>query len=320
MHNAMAAIQQVVQAKHTQGAVFTIDDLTHPTVSAPVLAGIADQATDHGLAYRYALKELNPFAIIADTPQANEALYQAHNEQGQLIRVNPIDGTGSLTAQYLTDRALFLKEKIALNQLDLEQSSGNIHFQDVTPHGSDITTVVDLREDREFLFGSDHADTLTGGNQADHLYGGGSVDVLIGHAGRDYLEGNEGSDRLEGGAGADMMAGGSGNDTYLVDDLGDQVIEVGDNGRDRVESSVTFSLVGTTVEELILTPSTGSEQINGVGNHLDNQITGNNGINRLEGHGGTDHLIGNDGNDVLIGGTGDADLLEGGIGFDTYIP
>ena len=319
MYNAMAAIQQVVQAKQTQGTVFTIDDLTHPTVSTPVLAGIADTDTDQGLAYRYALKELNPFAIIADTPQANDALYQAHNEQGQLIRVNPIDGTGSLTAQYLTDRALFLKEKIALNQLDLEKSSGNIHFKDVTPDGSDITTVVDLREDREFLFGSDHPDILTGGNQADHLYGGGSVDVLIGNAGRDYLEGNGGGDRLEGGAGADMMAGGSGNDTYLVDDLGDQVIEVGDNGRDRVESSVTFSLVGTTVEELILTPSTGSEQINGVGNHLDNQIAGNNGINRLEGHGGTDHLIGNDGNDVLIGGTGDADLLEGGIGFDTYI-
>lgn len=316
MYTAMAAITQAVQAKQAQGVVFTIDDLTDPTVSPPVIAGIADTDTDQGLAYRYALKELNPFAIMANTPQANDALYQAHNDQGQLIRVNPTDGTGALTVQYLTDRALFLKEKIALNQLDLEKSSDNVHFKDITPHGLEITTVVDLREDREFLFGSDHPDILTGGNQADHLYGGGSVDVLIGNAGRDYLEGNGGSDRLEGGAGADTMVGGAGNDTYLVDDLGDQVIEVGDNGSDTVESSVTFSLVGTTVEDLTLT---GSADINGSGNDIDNLITGNSGMNRLEGKEGADHLIGNGGNDVLIGGTGDQDLLEGGIGFDTYI-
>jgi trimeric autotransporter adhesin len=315
MYTAMAAITQAVEAKQAQGVVFTIDDLTDPTVSAPVIAGIADTDTDQGLAYRYALKELNPFAIMANTLQANDALYQAHNDQGQLIRVNLTDGTGAFTVQYLTDRALFLKEKIALNQLDLEKSSGNVHFKDVTPHGLEITTVIDLREDREFLFGSDNPDTLTGGSQANHLYGGGSVDVLIGNAGRDYLEGNGGSDRLEGGAGADMMVGGSGNDTYLVDDLGDQVIEVGDNGSDIVQSSVTFTL-GANIEDLTLT---GSNDLNGTGNDLDNQITGNSGMNRLEGKDGTDHLIGNDGNDVLIGGDGDLDLLEGGIGFDTYI-
>jgi Ca2+-binding RTX toxin-like protein len=138
----------------------------------------------------------------------------------------------------------------------------------------------------------------------------------MGNGGRDYLEGNGGSDRLEGGAGADTMLGGAGNDTYLVDDAGDQVIEVGDNGNDTVESSVTFSLVDTTVETLTLT---GTNDLNGTGNDLNNTITGNDGVNRLKGEDGTDHLIGGLGNDILSGGTGDNDLLEGGAGFDSYI-
>ena len=92
---------------------------------------------------------------------------------------------------------------------------------------------------------------------------------------------------------------------------------LGDNGTtDMIESSVTFSLVGTTVEHLMLT---GTVNLNGTGNELDNLITGNNGINRLDGKGGTNHLIGGDKNDILIGGTGNNDLLEGGAGFDTYI-
>ena len=39
--------------------------------------------------------------------------------------------------------------------------------------------------------------------------------------------GNTGSNTLDGGAGADTMAGGAGNDTYVVDDIGDSVVEVG---------------------------------------------------------------------------------------------
>jgi Ca2+-binding RTX toxin-like protein len=313
---AIGEVRDAVIARQAQGIVFTIDDLTNPTVSSPAIAGIADTDTDQGLAYRYAQKELNPFAVLANTPQANDALYQAHNTEGQLDRFNVADGTGTLTTQYLTDRALFLKEKIALNQLDQDTTTRSIHFFDVAGNYEIKTNSSIFTTDRQFLFGSDDLDTLTGESKDDHLYGGGSVDVLIGKGGRDYLEGNGGSDRLEGGTGADTMVGGAGNDTYLVDDPGDQVIEVGDNGNDTVESSVTFSLVGTTVETLTLT---GTNGLDGTGNELDNLITGNSGINRLDGQGGTDHLIGGDKNDVLIGGTGENDLLEGGAGFDTYI-
>ncbi|MDP3092116.1 MAG: hypothetical protein Q8N04_15690 [Nitrospira sp.] len=313
----MAAVKAAVIAQQSQNVTFNIQNLTDPSVTLAVLSGTADTDTDQGLAYRYALKELNPFAIVANTPQANEALYASHNDQGQLDRFNLADGTGSLTSQYLTDRALFLAEKIALNQLDQDTTTRSIHFQDVASTYEIKTPLTLALAQREFLFGSDTLDTLTGGSKDDRLYGGGSVDVLIGNAGRDYLEGNGGSDRLEGGAGADNMIEGAGNDTYLVDDLGDQVLEVGDHGTtDTVESSVTFSLAGTTVEHLTLT---GTANLNGTGNELDNEITGNSGINRLDGQGGTDHLLGGLGNDVLIGGMGDGDLLEGGAGFDTYL-
>jgi Ca2+-binding RTX toxin-like protein len=313
LYDRLFAVRNLQEVNGT----YQLVDLTNPGFSASVIVGNADLETTDAVAYRYALKELDAFTVLGATATQTEALYAPHRTGGALDLFNDTTGTGTLTTQYLTDRALFLKEKIALNQLDQATSAGNIHFKDFTPNGLEITTTPSLRADRQFLFGSDDLDTLTGGSKDDHLYGGGSVDVLIGNDGRDYLEGNGGSDRLEGGAGADTMVGGSGNDTYLVDDAGDQVIEVGDNGtNDTVESSVTFSLVGTTVETLTLT---GTSDLNGTGNELNNTITGNNGINRLDGKGGTDHLIGGIGNDILIGGTGDNDLLEGGAGLDTYI-
>ncbi len=316
-----AAIQEVkdrIAALRSQqsGLVFTIDDLTDPNLSSPTIAGIADTDTNQGLAYRYALKELNPFAIIANTSQANDALYVPHNDQGQLNQFNFAAGTGTLTSQYLDDRALFLKAKIALNQLDQEKSTGNIHFKDFAPNGLEITTTTDLRVDQEFLFGSDADEgigMLVGNIKADHLYGGGGNDLLEGGDGRDNPQGDAGIDRLDGGEGADQMMGGADSDLYIVDDLGDQVIERLNNGTDRVESSVSLTL-GANVEHLTLT---GSDDLNGTGNELNNDITGNGGVNRLNGEGGTDHLIGNGGNDILAGGAGD-DLLEGGEGFDTY--
>ncbi len=320
--NAMyAAIQEVkdrIAALQNQqpGLVFTIDDLTDPNLNGPTVAGIADTDTDQGLAYRYALKELNPFAIIANTLQANDALYVSHNDEGQLDRFNLAAGTGTLTSQYLDDRALFLKAKIALNQFDQEKSTDNIHFKDFAPNGLEITTTTDLRVDQEFLFGSDGDEgigMLVGNRKADHLYGGGGNDLLEGGAGRDYLQGDVGIDRLDGGEGADQMVGGADSDFYIVDDLDDEVVEGLNNGTDRVESSVSFTL-GANVEHLTLT---GSDDLNGTGNELNNAITGNGGVNRLDGNGGTDHLIGNSGNDILTGGASD-DLLEGGEGFDTY--
>ena len=129
------------------------------------------------------------------------------------------------------------------------------------------------------------------------------------------LIGNNAANVLDGGFGKDAMAGGEGNDTYILDDLSDTVAEAVNEGVDTVLSPFTYTL-GSNVERLTLT---GTSDLNGSGNELDNLLTGNSSINRLDGKGGTDHLIGGLGNDILAGGAGANDLLEGGAGFDTYI-
>jgi Ca2+-binding RTX toxin-like protein len=119
---------------------------------------------------------------------------------------------------------------------------------------------------------------------------------------------------LDGAAGADIMAGGAGNDTYIVDNTGDQAIEAYDGGVDLVKSSVSFTLKAE-VENLALT---GSSAINGTGNSLDNTITGNAGANLLNGAEGSDTMIGGAGNDIyVVDQWGDTAVETSGGGTDT---
>jgi VCBS repeat-containing protein len=166
-------------------------------------------------------------------------------------------------------------------------------------------------------------DTVNAGAGNDVVHGGDGNDALNGEAGNDQLFGDAGNDTLDGGAGADHLAGGLGNDTYVVDDAGDLVVEAAGEGTDLVYSSITYALTDN-VENLTLT---GTANIGGTGNDLDNVINGNAGANALEGlagndtlngNGGDDQLSGGDGNDLLNGGAG-ADTMHGGTGDDTYI-
>lgn len=165
--------------------------------------------------------------------------------------------------------------------------------------------------------------TFTGNSQNNALFGGADNDSLLGREGDDILDGGAGNDWLDGGAGADTLFGGTGNDTYVVDDAGDNVIEGANEGIDQVRSSITYTLTAN-VEHLLLT---GTENLNGVGNELNNNLVGNSGINALygldghdtlQGFGGDDWLDGGNGNDWLDGGTG-ADVMFGGVGHDDYI-
>ena len=74
-------------------------------------------------------------------------------------------------------------------------------------------------------------------------------------------------------------SGGLGNDTYVVDNTGDVVTENASEGTDTVQASVTYTLAAN-VENLTLT---GTGNINGTGNTLDNVIIGNSGNNILAG-------------------------------------
>ncbi|MDP3746269.1 MAG: right-handed parallel beta-helix repeat-containing protein [Phenylobacterium sp.] len=120
-----------------------------------------------------------------------------------------------------------------------------------------------------------------------------------------YKSGSPGADTLTDADGSTTMAGGAGDDVYVVGKATTVITELSGAGQDLVKSSVSFTL-GANVEDLTLT---GTGNINGVGNELNNYITGNDGSN---------HLVGGAGDDTLES-RGGTDLLEGGAGNDTYV-
>ena len=134
-----------------------------------------------------------------------------------------------------------------------------------------------------------------------------------GNGANNYLTGNDGNNILDGISGDDTFAGGKGDDTYIVDSSSDSIIEKVNEGIDAVKSSVSWTL-GANLENLTLS---GTNNLSGTGNGLENIITGNSGNNILDGGSGNDTLIGGSGDDTLIGGSGN-DILKGGIDNDNY--
>lgn len=172
------------------------------------------------------------------------------------------------------------------------------------------------------LHGADGNDTIFGGEGDDALDGAGGVDKLYGGAGDDTLIAGPGGgpDILDGGTGADTMIGQDGKTIYYVDNPGDTIEDYGVYGNteiDEVVSTITFSLADPSavifgeIENLTLT---GSDDIDGTGNDLDNQIYGNSGDNTLTGGEGDDTLSGGFGADTYSFSTGDG--TDRIIGFD----
>ncbi len=193
----------------------------------------------------------------------------------------------------------------------------------------------------DLLDGGAGADTMTGGGGGDTYYadnsgdivteltGGGTdivyssisftlpdnvenltlVDSVNGSATGNSLDniitGDDTNNPLDGGTGADTLSGGYGNDTYVVEGKHDIILEGRGQGIDTAWSSGNFNLIGYT-ESLILI---GANNIGGVGNSLNNELTGNDGDNSLRGR---------DGDDMLNGGKRD-DILRGGEGADTFV-
>lgn len=153
------------------------------------------------------------------------------------------------------------------------------------------------------------------GNAFDNVITGGAFDdKLYGGDGRDTLNGGNGNDLLDGGKGIDRMVGGAGNDTYIVNESGEQIVELAGEGIDEVSTTLTNYSLTANVENLSYS---GSAAFSGMGNSLDNVIRGGLGNDYLVGGAGNDTLFGGDGNDTLSGGLG-IDILNGGGGNDIY--
>jgi Ca2+-binding RTX toxin-like protein len=217
---------------------------------------------------------------------------------------------------YIVDNAGDVVTEIAGGGIDRIQSSislslnvsGRFDVENLTLTGSSA------------INGFDNAlsNVLTGNNAVNTLTARGGNDSLFGMGGDDFLSGGTGSDSLNGGTGADAMSGEAGNDNYVVDNVGDTIIEASGGGVDKILSSISMNLsVGALLNVENLTLS-GASSLNGTGNASSNVLVGNNADNVLAGLGGSDQISGLGGNDSLDGGTGN-DTLNGGAGNDSII-
>lgn len=126
----------------------------------------------------------------------------------------------------------------------------------------------------------------------------------IGTDGADTMYGSASNERFEGKGNADIYKGGMGDDTYLVDNAEQQVIELPGQGIDTVESYISYMLPDNVENLKLLNPGT-----TGTGNELANRIIGSDGDDVLNGKGGNDYLFGGAGNDTFV--------FEAGNGTDT---
>ncbi|MBO1058829.1 MAG: calcium-binding protein, partial [Dolichospermum sp. JUN01] len=185
---------------------------------------------------------------------------------------------------------------------------------------SNLTTGVNITSSLftsiEGVVGTKYNDTLNFSSltitNSDNLVTG--LISIKGNDGNDTITGSQYSDLLDGGAGSDNMIGGLGNDVYIVDSATDTITENANEGTDRIESSITFSLAALpNIENLTLT---GTAAINGTGNAGNNIITGNAGNNTLSGGAGDDIYIIDSTSDTIVENTNEGtDTIQSSVTF-----
>lgn len=156
----------------------------------------------------------------------------------------------------------------------------------------------------------------------ENALGGSGADTIIGNSVANQLEGGDGSDVLEGGLGADTLTGGNGNDRYIVDQLGDVIVEFAGQGDDVLVARASFTLAaGNSIETMTTVNGVSLTAINLTGNEFGQSIYGNAGDNILTGNGGADFLVGGLGNDRFIVDQSDliSELAGGGDDW-IYVP
>ncbi len=181
-----------------------------------------------------------------------------------------------------------------------------------------------LGSGNDTITSGDGIDVLTGNAGDDLLNGAGGNDQLFGGVGRDTLTGGAGDDAIQGGAGNDLMVGGIGNDGFVVDDLGDVIVEQLGEGLDTAYVNVSgwTNFNGTEIARLsgaavLLYGSNGDEDL--VANQLNaSTVDAMGGNDVVWGSAFSDVLNGNLGDDI-IRGQGGMDQMYGGAGNDQFV-
>ncbi|MCW5626637.1 MAG: hypothetical protein KIT73_18120, partial [Burkholderiales bacterium] len=199
--------------------------VTAKVPGASEILDIAREDTARGLAYRYALDQMTPFAVVGN-PFADAVAYAADR----------------FSTQYLEHRAFLLSNALQLNidnqltgkspnpwswkLVDMATEWDALLTRDSGGgQGADVPAV-------HLVFGTDGADQISGGSSDDFLYGRSGNDEIRGLALQDYIEGNDGNDTLWGGWGADTLYGGAGDDRLEGEDGADWLY--GGDGNDRL--------------------------------------------------------------------------------------
>ncbi|MCF6323460.1 MAG: hypothetical protein L3J89_03905 [Gammaproteobacteria bacterium] len=216
LYTQIQAIEASGLFTNSAGAVSIVD------VNSLVNAAMDNSAA--GYAYRYALVNLNPFAITGNAGLYLSSEWSADN----------------FTEQYLQDRAYMLSQLSSRNAQDsviVPETGGLREYYDDRASGIEALTFAtpgsDVPDDVvRYTFGDDNLDTINGGNQGDYLYGGAGNDTITGNAGADYIEGNDGADILNGGEGVDTLLDGAGDGSIIYSDpilTGGLLIDDGQN-------------------------------------------------------------------------------------------
>ena len=174
-----------------------------------------------------------------------------------------------------------------------------------------IDTVMTLTNDTYFL--GENIENASIESTRGVRINGNSLDNLIeGSSFNDTIYGDSGNDTLDGGKGKNTLIGGIGDDTYCISKIGDIILENINEGIDTINSSIIYILKNKNIENLTLT---GTANIKGTGNVLNNTITGNSGNNLLSGGAGNDTYIFDSGHgrDSITDSSGNDSIILGDL-------
>ena len=225
-HSGVADLLAAVQSQGPAGVVNLVSERNftgrrgEPPQDAPAPAAdsLVRSALDPstGVAYRYALRELNPFALIENGSGLYSRFLAGGAEAGALDPYESGSHSGVMTRSYLDDRANMLERKLyfAVNGLNNDYSK--------PINASSRSSPLDVAQNRYVEEEAVYEDLGSGyrilqtTSQAHQriIFGGGSSDVVLGRAFGDHLYGGAGTDYMAAGPSDDYIEGGAGLDVY----------------------------------------------------------------------------------------------------------